>query len=135
MKWNQIEQSKQNMLKRISNYKSDFNPNSKSEYSNSNFILLTYILEDVYKKSFSNILQEKIIEPLSLENTFYGEKINPGDNEAFSYSYLGKWNKESETNMSVPQGAGAIVSMPEELTISSNSRFNEKLFPKRVWKK
>ncbi len=130
LKWNQIKQPKDSMVQRIANFTSDFTPNSESEYSNSNFVLLTYILEDVYKKSFRKILKEKITDPLKLENTFYGGNIDSKNNEAYSFSYLGKWNKESETDMSIPQGAGAIVSTPENLNIFIMALFNENIISK-----
>ncbi|MCM4155726.1 serine hydrolase domain-containing protein [Gramella sp. AN32] len=125
--WSKIKQPKDSMLKRIAGYESEFPPHSKSEYSNSNFVLLTYILEDVYKKSFETLLKEKITTPLKLVHTFYGGEINNNNNEASSYSYLGKWNKEPETDMSIPQGAGAIVSTPEDLNIFIAALFAENI--------
>lgn len=128
--WNQAQQSKDNMLERIAGFESDFEPNSKSEYSNSNFVLLTFILQDLYKKSFSKLLETKIILPLNLKNTAYGQKINTKTNEALSYSFLGKWNKETETDMSIPQGAGAIISTPEDLNIFITALFNGEIISK-----
>jgi D-alanyl-D-alanine carboxypeptidase len=130
LKWNQIKQPKDSMVQRITSYTSDFIPNSESEYSNSNFVLLTYILEDVYKKPFRKLLKEKITDPLKLENTFYSGKIDSKNNEAYSYSYLGKWNKETETDMSIPQGAGAIVSTPDDLNIFIKDLFDENIISK-----
>jgi len=127
LKWNQIKQTKDSMLKRIASDTSDFLPDSESEYSNSNYVLLTFILEDVYKKAYRKLLKEKITHPLNLEHTFYGGVIEPENNEAYSYSYLGKWNKESETDMSIPQGAGAILSTPADLNIFIKALFNEKI--------
>lgn len=121
--WNSELQTKEKMILRISNFKSDFKPDSKNEYSNSNFVLLTFILEKVFNKSFGEILKDEIVDPLNLQNTYYGGKINTDNNEANSYSFLGKWNKEKETNMSIPQGAGAIVSNPKDL-----NTFIENLF-------
>ncbi len=128
--WNQTQQSKDNMLERIAGFESDFEPNSKSEYSNSNFVLLTFILEDLYKTSFAKLLETKIILPVYLKNTAYGQKINPKANEALSYSFLGKWNIETETDMSIPQGAGAIISTPEDLNNFITALFNEKIISK-----
>jgi len=128
--WHQTQQSKENMLERIAGFQSDFEPNSKSEYSNSNFVLLTFILQDLYKTPFSKLLETKIILPLSLKNTAYGQKINPKTNEALSYSFLGKWNKETETDMSIPQGAGAIISTPEDLNIFITALFNGEIISK-----
>lgn len=123
LKWNTQFQSKEDMIERISNSENDFEPNSKSEYSNSNFVLLTFILEEVYEQPFRKILKKQIVKPLNLKNTYYGEKIKSNRNEAHSYSYLGKWIKKEETNMSIPQGAGGIVSNPKDL-----NTFIEQLF-------
>ncbi|MDT0651613.1 serine hydrolase domain-containing protein [Autumnicola edwardsiae] len=121
--WNTSFQSKEDMLKKISNFKNDFEPSSKSQYSNSNFVLLTFILEDIYKQSFQKILNQKIVKPLHLNNTYYGKKISSENNEAYSYKFLGEWKKEKETDMSIPKGAGGIVSNPKDL-----KTFIEQLF-------
>ena len=63
------------MLSKISNYESDFEPNSQGEYSNSNYFLLSLILEKVYNVSYDNLLQEKICKPLKLNNTYSGKEI------------------------------------------------------------
>lgn len=123
LEWNTQAQSKEDLLLRISKGESEFETNEKSNYSNSNFVLLTFILEDIYKRPFSKLLNEKIINPLGLKNTYYGGKINIENNESNSYSFLGKWKIESETDLSIPQGAGAIVSNPTDLNI-----FIEQLF-------
>lgn len=123
LEWNTQNQSKDAMIARIINGDSEFEPNEKSKYSNSNYVLLTFILEDIYGRPFSKLLKEKIIDPLGLKNTHYGGKINIENNESNSYSYLGKWKLESETDMSIPQGAGAVVSNPTDLNI-----FIEQLF-------
>ncbi|MHA3787967.1 serine hydrolase domain-containing protein [Flavobacterium hauense] len=101
----------------------DFEPGTQGNYSNSNYVLLSYILEKTYKKPFKAIADEKIIKPLGLKNTYFGGKINPASNEAYSYEFDGSWAKSPETDMSVPMGAGAMVSNPNDL-----SRFIEALF-------
>ena len=111
------------MLLRIFRGESEFEPNEKSKYSNSNYLLLTFILEDIYKRPFRKLLKEKIINPLGLKNTYYGGKINVENNESNSYSFLGKWKTEPETDLSIPQGAGGIVSNPTDLNL-----FTENLF-------
>jgi len=100
----------------IKKYKSDFNPGIKFEYSNSNFILLGFILEKVYKKSYAELIKDKIIKPLKLTLTEVGSKINSDKNQAKSYDYSnGKYNLSPETDMSIPLGAGNIISTPTEL--------------------
>lgn len=94
---------------------SDFDPNAKAMYSNSNYVLLTFILEKVFNDSYASLLQKYIAQPLALKNTFLGKKIDPSNNEAHSYRFSEGWNLEPETDMSVPLGAGAVVSTPSDL--------------------
>jgi len=103
------------MLSKISKYESDFEPNSKGEYSNSNYFLLALILEKTYNTSYENLLQEKICKPLNLNNTYLGKEININDNESYSYSYNEKWTEFPETNLSTAKGTGSIVSTPKDL--------------------
>lgn len=111
----------------ITNGQSDFEPNSKAQYSNSNFIILSYILEKIYAKPYAEILNAKIIKPLGLVNTHSGGKININNNESYSYSFDGKWEKEDETDLSIPIGAGAITSNPMDLTVFINQLFAGKI--------
>ncbi|KQT21594.1 D-alanyl-D-alanine carboxypeptidase [Chryseobacterium sp. Leaf405] len=102
----------------IKKYKSDFEPGSKHEYSNSNFILLGLILEKVYKKSYTELIKTKIAKPLKLISTGVGGKIDTSKDQAKSYQYFnGIYLAAPETDMSVPIGAGNIVSTPRELLI------------------
>lgn len=106
----------------------DFEPNTKAAYSNSNYILLSYILQKIYKKNYAEILNAKIIKPLKLVNTFVGKNINVKNNEANSYNFnAGLWVKETETDMSIPMGAGNIVSTPTDLVLFAHALFNNKL--------
>lgn len=127
LKWNTQKRSETQMIDLIENVGSDFEPNSKAEYSNSNFVLLSYILQKVYKKTYSELLSKKITTPIGLKNTFVGDKINLKNNECNSYKYLTEWTKETETDMSIPMGAGAVVSTPSDLTEFLFSLFGGKI--------
>lgn len=125
--YNTVPKSEKEMLALIAKGKSDFEPNSKSEYSNSNYVLLSYILEKIYKKDFATVLNTKIIKPLGLKDTYFGGTTNIQNNESYSYNFEGKWNKETETDMSIPMGAGSLVSNPTDLAF-----FIEQLFAGKI---
>lgn len=125
--WNTQPKTEKDMIEIIAKGGSDFNPNSKAEYSNSNFVLLTYILEKTFTKSYSTLLQEFIVKPIGLTNTYVFGKINPSKNECKSYSFAGSWKTETETDFTVPLGAGAIISTPSDLTKFSDALFSGKL--------
>ena len=111
----------------ISGLPSDFEPGSKASYSNSNFVLLTFILEKTFKKPYAELIQTRILKPLDLKDTYVGGKINPQANECRSYRYLNGWQTEAETDPSIPVGAGAIVSTPSDLVRFSDALFGGKL--------
>jgi CubicO group peptidase (beta-lactamase class C family) len=125
--WNTQKKSEAELVSIIEKGGSDFEPGSKGEYSNSNYVLLSYILQKVYKKPYAKIIKEEIITPVGLKNTFVGSKINIENNEANSYKYMKNWEKETETDMSVPMGAGDVVSTPSDLTKFANALFNGKI--------
>lgn len=133
LKWNTQKKTEKEMLQIIEKGGSDFEPDSKAEYSNSNFVLLSYILQKAYKKPYSELLTEKITKPIGLKNTFFGDKITLQNNESNSHKFLTKWEKETETDMTIPMGAGAIVSTPSDLTKFAEALFNGKIItPKSV---
>jgi CubicO group peptidase (beta-lactamase class C family) len=119
--------SQKEMLEIIQAGGSDFKPNSRTEYSNSNYILLSFILEKIYKKSYEELLELKIIQPLGLKNTYFGKKLELAKNECASYLFSGKWELEKETNSSVSLGAGGIVSTTEDLLFFITNLFEGKI--------
>jgi len=125
--WNTEYQSKNKMIERISSGEIAFEPHTKGEYSNSNYVLLSFILEDIYKKPYAEILNQKIIKPLKLKNTYFGGKINIENKECHSYTFTEEWKKSTETDMSIPQGAGGIVSNPTDLNYFIESLFSGKI--------
>lgn len=125
--WMTNAKTQAEMVAIIAKPASDFEPDSKADYSNSNYVLLSYILEKAYNKPYKEILDQKIIKPLGLKNTYFGGKVNTANNEANSYSDSTAKEKETETDTSIPMGAGGIVSTPNDL-----SRFIEALFSGKI---
>lgn len=128
--------SENQMLSRIQKHKIDFEPGEKMEYSNTNYILLGYILEKIEKKTYKNILEKRIVNKLKLKNTYYGGVINIEDNECQSYHYKkGELKQSKEEHLSNPGGAGAIVSNPSDLVVFMNALFGGKLMSETSFNK
>ena len=115
------------MLAVFTKSKPDFNPDAEAKYSNTGYILLGYIIEDVTKKPYERNLQERILSRLGLKNTSFGGKIDPARGDAYSYSFSKRWEKREETDLSQPAGAGAIVSTPGDVLKFINALFSGKL--------
>ena len=116
--------SKEELLGIFKEQEPVFEAGEKNEYSNTNYLLLSFILQDVEKKSYAEVLEKRILEPLDLEDTYYGGKINSAKSEAYSYKKKKDWEPATETDMSIPIGAGAIVSTPADLNTFFTALFN-----------
>jgi len=126
--WIRKTQSREQMLERFVKNGSIFEANERDEYSSTNYLLLSYIAEVIENKSYAQIIETRIIEPLKLKRTAYGKKINSNNNEALSYTKEWyDWELAPETNMSAPSGAGALVSTPTEVNIFIQNLFSGKL--------
>ncbi len=123
----ELEQSEEAMITRFSQMELDFEPGSKQAYSNTNFVLLSYILQKEYDLSYAQILQQKIIGPLDLKNTYFAQEEPKDELERQSYVYNGKWVEGPHTHPSVPMGAGGIISTPRDLNIFFQAIFSQKL--------
>ncbi|WP_299103918.1 serine hydrolase domain-containing protein [uncultured Tenacibaculum sp.] len=122
------EQSSEALINAISNLERTFKPGEHTAYSNSNYFLLTEILEVVFKDSYENILQKYIISPLELNHTSQGKKIQPEKNESLSFVFKeDKWEVFPETHISLAKGSGSIISTPKDLNNFYRSLFKERL--------
>lgn len=130
LSWNTKKWSEKDLVAKISGHESEFEPNSKNDYSNSNYILLSYILEKTFKKSYAEILDKYISKPLNLKNTYFGETLKTETNIAQSYTFGNVWNLETDTDPSVPLGAGGILSTPSDLLTFINALSNGKIVTK-----
>lgn len=115
--WMEKPLSKEEAIEKIVAYGSSFEPDARAEYSNANYVLLAYIAEKITGEEFSVLIDSMICKVCGLENTYYGGKIDPENNEAYSYRRMSDWELATETDMSVPSGAGGIVSNPSDLNI------------------
>ena len=106
------------IMKKIENYASTFEPDSKHEQSNSNYFILGEIIEKVTKKTYAENLKNRITGKLYLKNTYYtSEKSDITKRESYSYTFNGEyWDKIDEISNDVFFSSGGIISTPEDLT-------------------
>lgn len=123
---------KEIIFNKITNYDSLFEPDSKFQYSNSNYYLLGGIIEQLTKKSYAENIEKRIIKKIGLKNTLYptqGAQI--ANNESFSYFYNGsEWKQVEEWKNNIAYAAGEIVSTPSDLTEFIYALFQGKLVKK-----
>ena len=66
--------------------KLDFKPGSQSAYSNSNYLILARIIENISHQSLDDYLQEKIFKPFQLQSTGLYKEHSHVENHAKGYS-------------------------------------------------
>lgn len=124
-------QTKKKILDRIAGYDPAFKPGTKAEFSNTNYLLLGYIIEDVTGQPYKGNILTRVIKKAGLKNTYYFSKVNPQKKEAYSYTYTdGKWQKNNEWHESVMGGAGALQSTSSDLTEFVKQLFDGKIISK-----
>ena len=119
------------MVALIAKAKPTFEPGEKAQYSNSNYVLLGYIVEKAGGRSYEEALKQRITSKIGLKDTYLGTGYpDASKNEAFSYSFISDWKQESDIHLSIPGGAGAIISTPNDLTKFIQALFDGKIVSK-----
>ena len=88
----------------------EFPSGTQFSYSNSGFIVLALIAEEVTGKPFGTLLQERIFGPLHMDHSYLGMQHTPG--EAIGYVAGRPELAYDARNLA---GAGGIVTTPEDL--------------------
>lgn len=119
--------SEADQINRFSKFKLEFRPGKKYSYSNTGYVLLSYVAEKASGMTYAQLLEKYITKPLNLKNTYIYVKGNPRDGEVKSYDKGVKWKETTMTHETVPTGAGAIVSTPKEVAIFLRSLLKGKI--------
>ena len=107
-----------------------FEPNEKTQYSNSGYYLLSRILEKKYNSNYYSILENNIIKPLKLKNI---NSYNLKNSNFFkSYGFSNNWEEIKEFEFSNVIGLGDIIATTETLNIFINNLFQYKILKKET---
>lgn len=114
--WSLTPRTREETLAFIAKGKPDFEPGEKRSYSNAGYVVLGHIVEKAGGKPYQEALKKRITGKLGLKDTYLGTgKTNVSKKESFSYRYEGDWKQQDDIDLSIPGGAGAIVSTPSDL--------------------
>ncbi len=128
--WGQKFHTEEEFLQFFLQEKSNFEPGTDFEYSNTNYVLLAFILQKLYHKTYAEILTEKITQPLHLTRTFYTFETDENNNEALSYNIQDKLVRNEIDNFSNDIGSGGIAATPSDINKFLFALFNGKLITK-----
>lgn len=111
-----IDFSPKQWIDSLANLPLDFIPGTKFNYSNSNYLMLGYIIEQVSGKSYKNYLAENIFKPAGLSATYYDSPLMIIMNRADGYIKDSLTFRNADyISMSHVYSTGALVSTIADL--------------------
>ncbi|WP_165763870.1 serine hydrolase domain-containing protein [Halalkalibacter urbisdiaboli] len=110
-----------------------FEPGERFEYCNSNYALLTYIIEIITNRSFESILNDIFFNPLGMKHTGRYDYRKIIKNRASSYGLLGDIVNAEFMDMSHFSGDGGLYSTTEDLFIWDQALHSGKILHKESY--
>ena len=100
----------------------EFKPGSSFRYTNSGYLILAAIIENVTNKTYGQALKERIFEPLKMDNSGFGPD---------SINSKGYWYNKPEPVYKIKNvsGAGGITSTASDLLKWDEALYTNKLLP------
>jgi CubicO group peptidase (beta-lactamase class C family) len=125
--WRTTQKTHAELLKIIADGGAKFAPREHFEYSGSDYLLLGYMLEKVYERSYDDIMRRHITDKLGLARTYYAGTGN-ANLESIAYQRTpGGWVAVIGTDPSIDGGAGGMLSAPTDLVRVMDALFTGKL--------
>lgn len=96
----------------------EFAPGTRFRYSNSNYIVLTHLIQRASGQSYASYMQRAIFRPLGMRHTGYDDHLAVVPGRAHGYRRTqGELQNADFISMSQPQGAGGLISTVDDLAI------------------
>ncbi len=106
-------------------------PDTRFEYSNSNFAMLARIIEEVSKMPYKKFMTKFIFQPLGMQNTFVYDPAEPkSPNQAISYKY--NWQIEPDMFADGVYGDKGIYSTVEDMYRWDQSFYSHALLDEKT---
>jgi D-alanyl-D-alanine carboxypeptidase len=119
--------SRADMLRSITAGGTRFPVGERVEPNDSNYLLLGYVLEQVYERSYADIERSQITDRLGLARTYFaGTGLASLEASAFRWTSAG-WTAEPASDPSVQGGALGMVSNAADLVVFMDALFTGKL--------
>ncbi len=127
-----LSHKKEEMVEMFCSRDLEFEPGSKYNYSNSGYYLLGVIVEKVAGKPFEEVLREKILEPLGMNDTGLDNNSIILEKRAYGYGFAGdRYTNARYLDMGNPFSAGGMYSTVEDMYLWDRALYTDKLLPKK----
>lgn len=124
----------QELLNIINRTSLSFPPGAKYEYSNLNYTLCAIAIENVTKKSFAQVLEEKTFTPLQMQNSGIERASKTPEARAKGYRKSSSGIENDENVVAYALGAGDIYSTVDDILKWEQAIFGDKFLSKKIKK-
>lgn len=108
----------------------EFEPGTKFAYSNSGYFLLGAIIEKLTGKTYAQVLQERLLDPVGMKATGYDVSATVLPKRASGYELTpGGYVNAPYLDMSLPYAAGSLYSTVEDLYRWDRALYRGTLLP------
>ena len=111
----------------------DFDPGTKWQYSNTNFVLAAQIFEKVSGRSLVEFLREKIFAPLDMQSASAWPPGQPADATAYTRYAVGPPRPTQREAAGWYYGAGELAMTPADLAKWDIAFLGRKILAARSW--
>ncbi len=128
-------QDRKSMMRVFKNRMTGIEPGTSFNYSNSNYVLLGYIIEDLTGKTYYQALRTMILQPLGMKNTGCNFAALKSKNKAVGYFSIddGKGDNAPFVDSSVSFAAGCIYTTVSDLNKWANAVHRKQLLTEADW--
>jgi CubicO group peptidase (beta-lactamase class C family) len=126
--WRNTPQTHADMLGVVTAGGTRFAAGERVEYNDTNYLLLGYVLEKVYERSYDDIVRRQITSKLGLVRTYYAGTGGLSTLESISYQATADgWRAEIVPDPSIDGGSGGMVSNATDLVTFMDAVFTAKI--------
>ncbi len=110
----------------------DFAPGEAFKYSNSGYVLLGHIIEQVSGEKYSDFISQHIFKTLGMTNSYYASNRNVIENRASGYNKKnGEYKNNRYISFNIPYAEGSLMSTTVDMfkwqkAITNNLLINQK---------
>jgi CubicO group peptidase (beta-lactamase class C family) len=119
------------MIARFKDKPLEFEPGSRYRYSNSGYYLLGYIVEKASGTTYEEYLRTNVLGPVGMKDTRADSNtaVIPRRAEGYTRNASGAVENAGYLHMSVPGGAGNLISTVEDLYRWDRALYTERVLP------
>ncbi|MEM1126805.1 MAG: serine hydrolase domain-containing protein [Bacteroidota bacterium] len=129
-----LRQDDESALKRLLAAKLSFEPGSKFQYSNIDYLVLGQVIEAVTGQAYEDALQARVLDPLGMQGTalVHADQADPGLATGYLSGRRNRVRAVPPTRVAAFGAAGALAGPADDLFRFNRALLTDQLFPRAL---